>query len=175
MPDAERPRMADRDVERVERLSRERASAAVGDGHRDHQRQLDAARLELVEHGGDRRLGVQRVEDGLEQQQIDAAVDAARGPARGTRRAPARMSSARNAGLLTSGEIESVRLVGPIAPATKRGRSGVCAVPLVGGLPSQARALDVQLVRERLEAEVRLRDRGAAKVFVSMMSAPASR
>jgi hypothetical protein len=32
---------------------------------------------------------------------------------------------ARNAGLLTSGEIDSVRLVGPIEPATKRGRSGV--------------------------------------------------
>ena len=35
---------------------------------------------------------------------------------------------ARNAGLLTSGEIDSVRLVGPIEPATKRGRSGVFAV-----------------------------------------------
>ena len=65
----------DRDVERVERLSRQRASAAIGDRRRDHHRQLDAARLELVEHGGDRRLRVQRVEDRLEQQQVDAAVD----------------------------------------------------------------------------------------------------
>ena len=32
---------------------------------------------------------------------------------------------ARNAGLFTSGEIDSVRLVGPMEPATKRGRSGV--------------------------------------------------
>ncbi len=35
---------------------------------------------------------------------------------------------ARNAGLFTSGEMESVRLVGPMEPATKRGRSGVFAV-----------------------------------------------
>ena len=34
----------------------------------------------------------------------------------------------RNAGLLTSGEIDRIRLVGPIEPATKRGRSGVRAV-----------------------------------------------
>ena len=43
----------------------------------------------------------------------------------------ARISSnvtARNAGLLTSGEIDSVRFVGPIDPATKRGLSGSFAV-----------------------------------------------
>ena len=35
---------------------------------------------------------------------------------------------ARNAGLLTSGEIDRIRLVGPIDPAANRGRSGVRAV-----------------------------------------------
>ncbi len=35
---------------------------------------------------------------------------------------------ARKAGLFTSGEIDSVVLVGPIEPATKRGRAGVFAV-----------------------------------------------
>ncbi len=34
----------------------------------------------------------------------------------------------RKPGSLTSGEIEAVLLVGPSTPATKRGRSGVCAV-----------------------------------------------
>ena len=34
----------------------------------------------------------------------------------------------RNAGLFTSGEMERIRLVGPIDPATNRGRSGVFAV-----------------------------------------------
>ena len=35
---------------------------------------------------------------------------------------------ARNDGLLTSGEMDNVRFVGPIAPATNRGLSGVFAV-----------------------------------------------
>ena len=35
---------------------------------------------------------------------------------------------ARSAGLLTSGEIDSTLLVGPMAPATNRGLSGVFAV-----------------------------------------------
>ena len=34
----------------------------------------------------------------------------------------------RKAGLLTSGEIDSVRFIGPIEPATKRGLSGVLRV-----------------------------------------------
>jgi len=34
----------------------------------------------------------------------------------------------RNAGSFTSGEMDSVRLVGPIEPATRRGRSGVFVV-----------------------------------------------
>ena len=69
----------------------------------------------------------------------------------------------RNAGLLTSGEIDSVRLVGPIEPATNRGRSGVRAVHSSHGRARQLRAFDVQLVDERLEPVVGLRDRGAAE------------
>ena len=67
--------------------------------------------------------------------------------------------TARNAGSFTSGEIESVRFVGPIAPATKRGRSGVRAVQRVGRVAREPRRRDVQLVDDRLEAVVGLRDR----------------
>ena len=70
---------------------------------------------------------------------------------------------ARKAGLLTSGEIDSVRLVGPIEPATNRGRSGVFARPFRGGRLRNARALDVQLVRHVLEQVVGLGDRRAAE------------
>ena len=75
--DAERLRVPDRDVERVERLARQRAAAAVGDRDRDHQRQPDALLLEHVLDRDDRRLGVERVEDGLEQEHVGAAVDEA--------------------------------------------------------------------------------------------------
>ena len=72
-----------------------------------------------------RGLGVQRVEDRLDEQQIGAAVDqavdrlryAATSSSYATLRAP---------GSLTSGEIDAVRLVGPSAPATKRG-AAACA------------------------------------------------
>jgi hypothetical protein len=47
---------------------------------------------------------------------------------------------------LTSGEIERVRLVGPIAPA-------------IGGLAGEPRGLEVELVDHTLEAVVGLRDR----------------
>ena len=56
-----------------------------------------------------------------------------------------------------------MRLVGPIAPATKRGRVRRLRRPLVGGFAGEARRLDVQLVGERLEPVVGLRDRGAAE------------
>ena len=77
MPTLNGLRVANRDVEGVERLARQRAAAPVGDRHRDHQRQPDALLLEHVLDRDDRRLGVQRVEDRLEQQQVDAAVDQA--------------------------------------------------------------------------------------------------
>ena len=71
---------------------------------------------------------------------------------------------ARNAGLLTSGEIDSVRLVGPIEPATKRGRSGRLRRPLGGDFAfAMPRPFDVQLVGHVLEQVVGLRDGGAAE------------
>ncbi len=51
--------------------------------------------------------------------------------------------TSRNAGLFTSRDIESVRLVGPMAPATSRGRSGVRAVQ--SRAASQARRAAVTL------------------------------
>ena len=74
-----------------------------------HQRQR-AARTST--RGDERGFGVERVEDRLDQQEVDAAVDQRRGSA--PRRPSCTWSnvSARNDGSLTSGEIESVRLAG---------------------------------------------------------------
>ena len=51
---------------------------------------VDAAFVADFRDRVDRRLGVERVEDGLDQQQIGAAVDQARAPARHRRRATGR-------------------------------------------------------------------------------------
>ena len=48
-------------------------------------------------------------------------------------------------------------------PATKRGLSGVRARPLVGRRAREPRAFDVQLVDERLEPVVGLRDARAVE------------
>ena len=47
-------------------------------------------------------------------------------------------------GSLTSGEIDAVRLVGPSAPATKRGRSGVWAV--ISSHTSRASRADARFI-----------------------------
>ena len=79
--DAERPRVADRHVERVDRLTRQRAAAAIGDRDRDHQRQPDAAFLEHVLDGDEGGLGVERVEDRLEEEEVASRRRSGRAPA----------------------------------------------------------------------------------------------
>ncbi len=69
-PDDERLRVLDRDPERLDRLAGEVAAAPVDGGEREPERQLRRGVL----RGHDRRLRVQRVEDGLDQQQVDAAL-----------------------------------------------------------------------------------------------------
>ena len=120
--------MPDRDVKGVEGLSGQRAAAAVGDGHRNHHRNTYAPFFEHLLDRGDCRLGVERVEDRFHEQQIDAAVDAGREPDLRRPRAPRRRSFARNAGLFTSGEIDSVRFIGPIDPGDETRAVGVFAV-----------------------------------------------
>jgi hypothetical protein len=119
--------VAHRIPERLGRLPGQRAARRVGDGPRHDQRQPLARALEVRLDGEQRRLGVQRVEDGLDEQDVRPALAQ---PATASAYVAARSSklTLRAPGSLTSGEIDAVRLVGPIAPATKRGLSGVRAV-----------------------------------------------
>ena len=72
-PERQRRGMRDRVPERFRRLAGQQAAGAVGDGAGNHHRHGDAPRFELVGDGENRRLGVERVEDGFDQQRIDAA------------------------------------------------------------------------------------------------------
>ena len=69
----------------------------------------------------------------------------------------------RSDGSFTSGEIESVRLVGPIAPATKRGLLGRARRVLGGEPHRELGGALVQLVDAGLGAVVGLRDAGRAE------------
>ena len=66
--DDERLRVLDREPERVDCLAGQVAAAAVDRGEGDPERQV----RRLVERCGDRRLRVQRVEDRLDQEEVDA-------------------------------------------------------------------------------------------------------
>ena len=62
-------------------------------------------------------------------------------------------------GSLTSGEIDAVRVVGPSAPATYRGRSGVARSSSSAVRAGQPGGLEVELVGELLHAVVGQGDR----------------
>ena len=73
--DRDRLGVPDRIPERFRQLARQQAAGFVGDGARDHHGHVDAALFANLGDGVERRLGVQRVEDGFDQQQIGAAVE----------------------------------------------------------------------------------------------------
>ena len=124
------------------------------------------------EDGG---LGVERVEDGLDEQEVDAAVHEATGRLVVGRHELLEVTL-RAPGSFTSGDSDAVRLVGPRLPATKRGRRRIGGLvrrprPRVRGGPPP-----VHLRDQRLEGVVgHARCAVALKVFVVMMSAPAAR
>ena len=135
--------------ERLDRLPGEVAAAEVDRREREPQREVGRR----LPRGDDRRLGVQRVEDRLDQEQVDAALGE-RADLLGVRaRAPGRSVADAEAGSSTFGESESATFSGPTEPATKPPR-------LVGGLARKPRAGEVHLVDGVLERVVGLADRG---------------
>ena len=127
-PDGERPGVPHGVPERLGDLAGQRAAGGVGDRAGDDDRPAAAALLEERLEREDRRLRVEGVEDRLDDQQVGAAVDEAAGLLVVGLDELARRRCCGRPGSLTSGEIDAVELVGPRAPATYRGRSGVCSV-----------------------------------------------
>ena len=133
------------------------AAGQVRDRAGDHHRHAHAARLGLVEDRVDRGLGVERVEDRLDQQQVGAAVEQAAhllgiGVAQLVERdgAEARI-----------GDIRRDRR-GAVGRPERAGDEALAAVLVLGrdrGGAHQPRALEVQLVGDLLHAVIGLRDR----------------
>ena len=73
--DDERPRVTDRVPERLDGLPGKRAPRRVGDRARDEDRQPERELVEHLPHSEECCLGVQRVEDRLDQDHVDAAFD----------------------------------------------------------------------------------------------------
>ncbi len=144
--DDQRVGVLDRRPEAFDRLPRQRAPGQVDDRDADPERQL----RRRVARGDDRRLRVQRVEDRLDQQQVDAAVAQAADLLR----------------VALDDLVERVRAVRRVVDARaerqrdvqRADRAGDEAVR-AGRLARDARALDVHVVHRVLEPVVRLADR----------------
>ena len=148
-PDDERLRVLDRGPEGLDRLPGQRSPAQVHDRDREPQRQV---RRDLA-GGRDRGLRVERVEDRLDQQQVDAALGQGR-------------DLLRVRGLhLIEGDRAEGRVVHPRRERqrhierTHRARDETTA-GFVRGLPGEPRARQVHVPDSRLEAVVALADAG---------------
>ena len=64
-----------RGIERLDSLSRQRATTRIGQRARDHQRNLRTQLLAEFLNGIDRRLGIECIEHRFEQQQIDTTLN----------------------------------------------------------------------------------------------------
>ena len=141
--------MLDRRPERLDSLAGERPPGEVDDRDRDPERQLGGGFL-CRDEG---RLRVQRVEDRLDQEQVDASLTEA----------------ANLLGVSSDDIVEGDRPVGRIVDLRGERERDVQrpdrpgdepAAGLVGGLPREPRSLDVHIVDGALEPVVRLADRG---------------
>ena len=144
--DDQRIRVLDRRPETVDRLPTERAAGEIDDRHADPERELRGDRA----RGDQRRLRVQRVEDRLDQQQVDAAVGE-----------PANLL-----GVGLDDLVEGVRPVAGIVHARAQRERDVQRAHRAGnepigpgGSPRDACAGDVQVVDRILEPVVGLADR----------------
>ena len=150
--DRERVGVLDRDPERLHRLAGQRPSAAIDDGERDHDREVGGG----VPGCDDRRLGVERVEHRLDDEQVDAALGQ-RCDLLGVRVADL-VEGARAVGGLVDARRERQRHVqradragDETRPVGRRDAVTRCA--------GDPRRLEVDLAHERLEAVVGLPDR----------------
>ena len=164
--DDQRLGVLDRAPERLDGLPGQRAAGQVDDRHRDPQRQV---RGDLA-GGGDRGLRVQRVEDRLDQQQVDAALGQRR-DLLGVARAWTSSKRHRAVGRVLDPRRQRER---DVERADRAGDEP--AACLVGGLPGQLRAAQVHLPHQRPAGRSRPgRCCVAVNVFVVVMSAPAAR
>ena len=157
-PDRQRPDVAHRRPERLGHLPRQRPAGRVGDGPGDDHRPTAAVLLEQRLDGEDRRLGVEGVEDRLDDEEVGTAVDQASAGV-GVRRDELVVGHVAGAGVVDVGR--DGRGAGGGAQGSGDVPRAVRRLPrhLVADPPRQPGRLEVDLVGEVLEAVVAQRDR----------------
>eukprot|EP00053_Salpingoeca_punica_P018065 m.175524 g.175524 ORF g.175524 m.175524 type:complete len:1311 (+) comp17350_c0_seq2:4566-8498(+) len=162
--EAETQRLCVRDAEGkgLRGLAAERAAAAVGDGagDEDGHTQLRLLLKELL-HGEDGSLGVERVKDRLDEEDVRAAVEQTAGLLR-VGRGNLLKGDVAEGRVLDRGR-DGERAVGGAERAADEALALALLLDLVAGLAREHGSLEVQAVDDVLEAVVGLRDRGAAE------------
>ncbi len=159
--DGKRPGVAQRMPERRRRLAGQGAPGEVGDRAGNHHRQRDARLFESFVNSEQRRLGVERVEDGFDQDQIGSTFDQT---ARGVLVGYAQFieGDRAEAGI---GDVRRDR-GGAVGRPHRAGDEALSAVALFGfdrRFDRETRAFDVQLARQRFHAVIGLGDGSAGE------------
>jgi hypothetical protein len=157
--DGERAGVGDRAPERLHGLPREHPPREIRDRHRHDERKLDSGGLEDLLGGDERSLRVQGVEDRLDEQEVDVALDQ-RPHLLHVGVAHLVEGDGAVAGIVDVGREGQGLLQRPDRP---RDEAGLVGRPLGGRvrrLPGDARRGEVDLAREVLEPVVLLADPG---------------
>ena len=159
--DGNGPRVTDRIPERLRQLAGKKPAGFVGDGARNYHGNVDTARLGDLRDGIERRLGVQGIEDGFQQQQIDAAVEQAV-DLLAIGLAQVIEADGAEAGVGDVGRDRG----GPVGRADRAGdkaRLAVLGTDAGRGVTRQFCAFKVHLIGDARKVVVGLRDRGRRK------------
>jgi len=155
--DDERSGVHDRRVERFGRLAAERPAAGVGDRAGDHQRAAEAGGLEVAGDTEDGRFGVERVEDGLDQQQVGPAIHQTAGGF-GVGRGQLVEGDVARAGVVDIGRDGGGAVGGAERPSNEARPRRVAPLHLVARLDGQPGGGDVHLVGQPRHAVIAQRN-----------------
>ncbi len=131
--EGERPGVAERVVEGLGGLSGQRAAALVGDRAGDHEGEAGAGAVELLHDREEGGLRVQRVEDGLDHEDVGAAFDQGAGLL-AVRAAELLEGDVAGAGVVDVGRDRGRAVHGTEDPGHEAGAVGGAGRVLVGGL-----------------------------------------
>ncbi len=159
--DGDRLGVAHRIPERFGQLAGQQPAGFVGDGARDHHGHVDAAGFRDFGDRIERRLGVERIEDRLDQQQVGAAVQEPL-DLLAIGRAQIVEGDGAEAGARHIGR-DRCGAVGRADRAGDKARLAFLGSDPLGGGARQLGALKIHLVGDAGEVVIGLRDRGRGK------------
>ena len=155
--DGDRLGVPHRIPERFRQLPGQQPAGLVGDGARDHHGHVDAAFFGDFRNRVERRLGVQRVKNGFDQQQIGAAVEQAVDLfAIGLAQIVEGDGAIAGVGNIRR---DRSRPIGRAQRAGNETRFAVLGADALGGGAGELRAIEVEFVGEVRHVVVGLRDR----------------